>query len=114
MIPLDYYEAAKIDGVHPLKVFYKITLPLLKPVLIVAIIFRLLDALRIFDLIFILTSNSSDAMSLSIYARQQTFDFQHMGIGSAASTCLFFCVSCIAVFYLLVNRQESPHARPKY
>ncbi|MEI8295679.1 MAG: sugar ABC transporter permease [Alphaproteobacteria bacterium] len=114
MIPQDYYEAAKIDGVHPLKVFYKITLPLLKPVLIVAIIFRLLDSLRIFDLIFILTSNASDTMSLSIYARQQTFDFQHMGIGSAASTCLFVCVSCVAVFYLLINTQERPHARPKY
>jgi len=114
MIPQDYYEAAKIDGVSRFKVFYKITLPLLKPVLMIAIVFRLLDALRVFDLIYILTSNSSAAMSLSIYARQQTFDFQHMGIGSAASTCLFFCVSCVAVLYLFFHRQENSHVRPKY
>ncbi len=58
MIPRDIYEAAKIDGVHPVKVFFRITLPLVRPALMVAVIFRLLDALRIFDLIYVLTPNS--------------------------------------------------------
>ena len=58
MIPRDIYEAAKIDGIHPVKVFFKVTLPLVKPALMVAVIFRLLDALRIFDLIYVLTPNS--------------------------------------------------------
>ena len=55
MMPGDIYEAAKIDGVHPVKVFWKITLPLIRPALMVAVIFRGLDALRIFDLIYVLT-----------------------------------------------------------
>jgi trehalose/maltose transport system permease protein len=59
MIPNDIYEAAEIDGVHPVRQFFKITLPLVRPALMVAIIFRLLDALRIFDLIYVLTPNSS-------------------------------------------------------
>ena len=58
MIPRDMYEAAKIDGINPVKVFFKVTLPLVKPALMVAVIFRLLDALRIFDLIYVLTPNS--------------------------------------------------------
>ena len=60
MIPRDMYEAAKIDGIHPVKVFFKVTPPLVKPALMVAVIFRLLDALRIFDLIYVLTPNLGD------------------------------------------------------
>ena len=51
---------------HPLKVFFKVTFPLIKPALMVAVIFRLLDALRIFDLIYVLTANSKDTMSMSV------------------------------------------------
>ena len=61
MIPRDMYEAAKIDGIHPVKVFFKITLPLVKPALMVAVIFRLLDALRIFDLIYVLRQEHAAA-----------------------------------------------------
>ena len=56
MIPRDMYEAAKLDGIHPVRVFFKVTLPLLRPALMVAVIFRLLDALRVFDLIYVLTA----------------------------------------------------------
>ena len=55
MVPTDIYEAAKIDGINPLKVFWKVTLPLIRPALMVAVIFRALDAMRIFDLIYVLT-----------------------------------------------------------
>ena len=58
MIPSDIYEAAEIDGVHPVKVFWQVTLPLIRPALMVAVIFRGLDALRIFDLIYVLTPNN--------------------------------------------------------
>ena len=58
-LPKDIYEAARVDGIHPLRVFWRITLPLIKLPLLVAVVFRLLDALRIFDLIFVLTSNST-------------------------------------------------------
>ena len=86
MLPQECYESARVDGVHPVKVFFKVTLPLLKPALMVAIIFRVLDALRIFDLIYVMTGNNKDTMSMSVYARQQLVDFQDVGYGSAAAT----------------------------
>ncbi len=104
MLPTDCYEAARVDGVHPVRVFFKVTLPLIKPALMVAVIFRLLDALRIFDLIYVLTSNSRDTMSMSVYARQQLVDFQSVGYGSAASTLLFFTVALCTVLYITFGR----------
>ncbi|MGP1396451.1 MAG: carbohydrate ABC transporter permease [Inquilinaceae bacterium] len=104
LLPAECYEAAKVDGVHPVKVFFKITLPLIKPALMVAIIFRALDALRIFDLIYVLTSNSRDTMSMSIYARQQLVDFQNVGFGSAASTMLFLIIAVFTVAYIVLGR----------
>jgi len=104
MLPKDCYEAARVDGIHPVKVFFKVTLPLIKPALIVAVVFRMLDALRIFDLIYILTSNSEDTMSMSIYARQQLIDFQQIGYGSAASTLLFLLVFGLTLAYIFATR----------
>ena len=104
MLPSDCYEAARVDGIHPVRVFFKVTLPLIKPALMVAVIFRLLDALRISDLIYVLTSNSEDTMSMSVYARQQLVDFQEVGYGSAASTLLFFMVALCTVFYIIAGR----------
>ena len=77
--------------------FFKVTLPLIRPALFVAIIFRALDALRIFDLIYVLTSNSRDTLSMSVYARQQLVDFQEVGFGSAAATLLFLIIAVITV-----------------
>ncbi|WP_299399734.1 carbohydrate ABC transporter permease [Pelagibius sp.] len=101
MLPSDCYEAARVDGVHPVKVFFRITLPLIRPAIMVAVIFRLLDALRIFDLIYVLTSNSTDTMSMSVYARQQLVDFQAVGYGSAASTLLFMVIAVLTVVYIV-------------
>lgn len=104
MIPDEIYEAARIDGVHPVRVFFKVTLPLLKPALLVAVIFRALDALRIFDLIYVMTGNNTATMSMSVYARQQLVDFQDIGFGSAAATMLFAIIAVITVVYLTVTR----------
>ncbi len=87
-VPRDCYEAARVDGVHPLRVFWKVTLPLIRTPLLVAVIFRLLDALRIFDLIYVLTSNSSSTISMSGFVRREIVDNGHVGFGSAASTSL--------------------------
>jgi trehalose/maltose transport system permease protein len=106
MIPRDCYEAARIDGVGPLRVFLKVTLPLLRPALIVAVVFRGLDALRVFDLIYVITSNSRTTMSMSVYARQQLVDFQEVGIGSAASTLLFLVIAMLTVVVLTAGRVE--------
>jgi trehalose/maltose transport system permease protein len=104
MLPSDCYEAAKVDGIHPVKVFFKVTLPLIRPAVMVAVIFRTLDALRIFDLIYVLTSNNKDTMSMSVYARQQLVDFQEVGYGSAASTTLFMIVALCIILYMVVGR----------
>jgi trehalose/maltose transport system permease protein len=104
MLPQECYESARVDGVHPLKVFFKVTLPLLKPALMVAIIFRVLDALRIFDLIYVMTGNNRDTMSMSVYARQQLVDFQDVGYGSAAATLLFLIIALFTVVYLTAGR----------
>jgi trehalose/maltose transport system permease protein len=104
MVPSDVYEAAKVDGIHPVKVFFKVTLPLIKNGLIVAVIFRALDALRVFDLIYVLTSNSKDTMSMSVYARQQLVDFGQFGAGSAAATCLFFVIALLTILVMATTR----------
>jgi trehalose/maltose transport system permease protein len=104
MLPQECYESARVDGVHPVKVFFKVTLPLLKPALMVAIIFRMLDALRIFDLIYVMTGNNKETMSMSVYARQQLVDFQDVGYGSAAATLLFLLIALFTVVYLTLGR----------
>lgn len=102
MLPGDCYEAAKVDGISPVKVFFNVTLPLIGPAVAVAVIFRALDALRVFDLIYVLTSNSPSTMSMSVYARQYLVDFNEVGIGSAASTVLFFIIAlCVGVYITL-------------
>lgn len=104
MLPADIYEAARIDGIGPVKLFFRVTLPLVRPALMVAIIFRALDALRIFDLIYVLTSNSRDTASMSVFARQQLVDFQEVGMGSAASTLLFLVIGVIIVLTITAGR----------
>ena len=104
MLPQECYESAKVDGVHPIKVFFKVTLPLLKPALMVAIIFRALDAMRIFDLIYVMNGNNKDTMSMSVYARQQLVDFQDVGYGSAAATLLFLIIALFTVIYSALGR----------
>ena len=104
MIPTDIYEAAKIDGVSQLKVFWKVTLPLVRPALMVAVIFRLLDALRIFDLIYVLTPNNAQTKSMSVFAKENLFDFDKFAYGSAASTLLFLILAFITILYLWLGR----------
>lgn len=109
MLPQDCYENAKIDGVHPVVVFFRVTLPLLRPAILVAVIFRTLDALRIFDLIYVMQGNKQDTMSMSIYARQQLVDFQDVGYGSAAATMLFMIIALFTAVYLTlggIGREE--------
>ena len=93
-----------IDGMHPLRVFFRVTLPLIKPALMVAVIFRLLDALRMFDLVYVMSGNSRDTMSMSVYARQQLIDFGDLGFGSAAATLIFAIIALFTVVYLTVAR----------
>ena len=103
-IPSEVYEAARVDGINPIRVFFRVTLPLIRPALLVAVIFRALDALRVFDLVYVLTSNSAETASMSVYARQQLVDFQEVGLGSAASTLIFLIIALLTVVYLISSR----------
>ncbi|BDU39568.1 carbohydrate ABC transporter permease [Vibrio nigripulchritudo] len=106
MLPKDIYEVAKVDNVPAWRVFWHITLPLLKPAILVAVVFRLLDALRMFDLAYVLTGSSESTITMSIFARKQMVDFQDLGFGAAASTLLFFIVALVTVGYLYVSRSS--------
>jgi trehalose/maltose transport system permease protein len=103
-VPKDCYEAARVDGVHPLRVFWKITLPLIRQPLLVAIVFRLLDSLRVFDLIYVLTANGSTTISMSGFVRREMVEYGNMGYGSAASTSLFLIIMLTAIIFLRLAR----------
>jgi len=106
MIPRDIYEAAKIDGVNPVKVFWKVTLPLVAPALIVATIFRGLDALRVFDIVYVLTPNNDETTTMSVLAYQNLFQFDKFAYGSAASTMLFLTIALITIGYIRLARLD--------
>ncbi len=106
MIPRDIYEAARIDGVNPVKVFWKVTLPLVAPALIVATIFRGLDALRVFDIVYVLTPNNDETTTMSVLAYQNLFQFDKFAYGSAASTLLFLTIALITIGYIRLARLD--------
>src|SRR5690606_32377230 len=97
----DLYEQSKIDGAGFIKRFFKITLPLLKPVLVVALLFRTIDAIRIFDLVYVLTGGgpggSTTSLSLYAYNYYVSGDF---GYGSAVSVIIFILAALLAAFYI--------------
>jgi trehalose/maltose transport system permease protein len=104
VLPKEIYQAAKVDGVPPVRMFLRVTLPLIRPALLVAIIFRGLDAMRIFDVIYVLTGNNPATTTMSVYARQQLVDFQDVGYGSAAATSLFLIVALATAIVITVGR----------
>ncbi len=106
MVPRDIYEAAKIDGVHPVRVFFKITLPLIRPALMVAVIFRMLDALRIFDLVYVLTPNSAATKTMSVISRENMIDFDKFAYGAAQSTLLFAIIAIFVTLYIWLGKVD--------
>lgn len=102
VIPRDLYQAARIDGAGSWDIFRRITLPLLKPVILVVLIFRTLDAFRIFDAIYVLTGGgpANTSETLSVYAYKIFFQTLQFGYGSAISVVVFLCTGLISVFYI--------------
>ncbi|KVR67119.1 carbohydrate ABC transporter permease [Burkholderia ubonensis] len=109
-VPRDCYEAARVDGVPRWRVFRSVTLPLILPGVLVAMIFRSLDALRVFDLIYVMTSNSRVTKSMSVYVREQLIDFQQVGFGSASAMLLFVTIVLFTVGYMAVSRRRMQEA----
>ncbi|WP_026234711.1 carbohydrate ABC transporter permease [Calidithermus timidus] len=100
LIPSDIYEAADIDGASKWQQFWTLTLPLLTPALVVALIFRTLDALRVFDVIFVMTGVNTATKSLAVYNRQTLIDFQDLGYGSAISVAILVIIMIFVVLYM--------------
>ncbi len=100
LVPEDLQKAAKVDGATAWQRFTRITLPLMKPAILVALLFRCLDAFRIFDNIFILTAGNNGTESVSILDYHNLFNALNLGIGSAMSILIFICVAIIAVIFI--------------
>jgi len=105
-IPSAYYEAAALDGAGKWQVFRSITLPLLRPFIAVAALFRVMDAFRIFDLIWVLTGGASRTETVSIYVYKTLFRYADLGYGSAMTVTLFgivFLMSLALVRFMRVS-----------
>jgi multiple sugar transport system permease protein len=100
VIPDDLYDAAKVDGATAWQRFVRITLPLLTPAILVALIFRTLDALRIFDLPFVLTRGANDTTTLTLIAHQELTTNRLIGLGSAMSVLTFLIVMAVSFLYI--------------
>ncbi len=98
------YEAAAIDGANKIQTFFNVTLPLLKPSILVALLFRTLDAFRVFDLIYVLTGGGPGGATetLSIYGYKAMFSQTNFGYGSIVVMLMFFFVALIALFYVKI------------
>lgn len=103
-IPSDIYEAARVDGASAVRQFFRITLPLLVPSMLVALIFRTLDALRVFDIIYVMKGTDLSTISMSVYNRQQLVDFNKLGFGSSVSVVIFLIISVFTVIYITSSR----------
>ena len=101
-IPDDLYEAASIDGATPWQKFRHVTLPLLKPALLLALLFRTIDSLRVFDLVFVMTQGGpADATNvLQFYGYKKTFAEGMIGYGSAIAVTVFFMSLVLSLAYL--------------
>jgi len=101
-IPDSLYEAAEVDGATKRQMFFRITLPLLKSTVMVALLFRTLDAFRVFDLIYVLTGGgpANSTETISIYAYKTMFAQMNFGAGSALSVIVFVCIALISILYI--------------
>jgi trehalose/maltose transport system permease protein len=104
VIPRDLYEAADVDGASKLQQFWRITLPLLRPAILVTLIFRTLDALRVFDVFYVFFGNRLDTGTMAIYAQSTIVGDGHVGYGSAISVAIFLIVGLFVVIYMTFMR----------
>ena len=102
------YEAAKVDGANAWQRFVRITLPLMKPAIAVALLFRTLDAFRVFDSIFVMTRGAQDTQSVSILGYDQLIARLNLGLGSAVSVLIFLIVLAIAFLFVRLLGVTTP------
>lgn len=100
------YEAASVDGASKIRQFFSITFPLLKPTILVALLFRTLDAFRIFDLVYVLTGGANETETISTLAYKTMFSQMEFGLGSTLSVVVFICVAILSIMYIKVLGAE--------
>jgi trehalose/maltose transport system permease protein len=106
VIPGDVYEAARIDGANAFQSFMRITLPLLRPAILVTLIFRTLDALRVFDVFYVMFEARQDTQTMAIYNQQYLVAFSQLGYGSAISVAIFIIIGIFVVAYVTFLKVE--------
>ena len=104
VIPTELYEAADVDGASKWRQFWRITMPLLRPAILVALIFRTLDALRVFDVFYVFFGNRPDTQTMAIYAQSTIVGDGHVGYGAAVSVVIFLIIAIFVVIYMTFNR----------
>ena len=108
LVPDDLLKAAQVDGAGAWTRLIRITIPLMKPAILVAVLFRTLDAFRIFDNIYVLTRGSNNTGSVSILGYNNLFGAFNLGLGSAISILIFFCVAIIAFMFIKLFGASAP------
>ncbi|NUS44957.1 MAG: sugar ABC transporter permease [Mycobacteriaceae bacterium] len=110
LVPTDLLKAAEVDGAGAWTRLFRIILPLMKPAILVALLFRTLDAFRIFDNIYVMTRGANSTGSVSILGYDNLFKAFNLGIGSAISVLIFLCVALIAFVFIKVFGASAPGA----
>jgi multiple sugar transport system permease protein len=107
-VPGELYAAARVDGAGAWKRFRVITLPLLMPIVMIVLVFRTMDAVRVFDAVYVLTGGGpgNTTETLSIYAYKTLFQTLQFGYGSALATAMFLIVAALSSLYLLLLRRH--------
>jgi len=107
-LPQEPFESAMIDGASRWQIFVGITLPLLRPALVVALMFRTIDALKVFDLIWVMTAGGPgyDSETLYVYAYNNAFKYLNLGYGSAVILLFTLIVAAASVFWIRMRNRE--------
>jgi trehalose/maltose transport system permease protein len=106
VIPADVYEAATVDGASAFQQFMRITVPLLRPAIVVTLIFRTLDARRVVDVFYVMTGTKLTTTTMAIYAYQNLILFLDYGYGSAISVAIFIIIAVFVVGYVTFLKVE--------
>jgi ABC-type sugar transport system permease subunit len=108
-IPRELYEAARVDGYGPVGAFFHITLPLLRPVIVIVLVLRTIEAFKVFDIIYVMTGGgpANGTQSIAFYTYQRAFSDEFFGYGSALAYLIVIFIMALAILYIRLLRTET-------
>jgi multiple sugar transport system permease protein/N,N'-diacetylchitobiose transport system permease protein len=108
-IPRELYESARVDGYGPVGAFFHITLPLLRPVIVVVLVLRTIEAFKVFDIIYVMTGGgpANGTQSIAFYTYQRAFSDEFFGYGSALAYLIVIFIMALAILYIRLLRTEN-------